>query len=260
MIFSKEWRFIDTGHASAAWNMAVDEALLANFEENDLPILRLCQWEPSLSLGKFSKVFVSVDKQELQREGFPYVRRMTGGGILVHGGDLSYSLVLPRKFMRDKGVKESYRYLCRFLICLYERLGYKADFACDLDLELKGSEICLAGIEAYDIMIGHQKMGGNAQRYTHQVLFQHGSIPIEIDKARLKSLFVVDSGLERAASLRELGSSMEYETLTRLLRETFSEVFGVRTVTDTLSVSEEQRAEALLRDKYTQQRWNSDGQ
>lgn len=43
MIASKTWRFIDTGYASAAWNMAVDEALLENFKQNDLPVLRLCQ-------------------------------------------------------------------------------------------------------------------------------------------------------------------------------------------------------------------------
>lgn len=258
MVAPKTWRFIDTGYASAAWNMAVDEALLESYNKNDLPILRLYGWEPSLSIGRFSKISQSIDKQELQNQRLPFVRRMTGGGVLVHGGDLSYTLVLPREFLDDKGVKESYRYLCRFLMLLYDRLGYKADFACDLNLELKGSEICLAGNEAYDIMINNQKMGGNAQRYTRHVLFQHGSIPIEMDKVRFKTFFIGDSGLERATSLRELGSSMEYEALTGLLRETFSEAFTAKTVTDTLSLSEEQRARELLRDKYTQQRWNID--
>ena len=260
MVASKTWRFIDTGYASAAWNMAVDEALLENFKESDLPILRLYRWEPSLSLGRFSKVFESVDKQVLQRQRLSVVRRMTGGGVLIHGGDLSYTLVLPREFLNDKGVKESYRYLCEFLILLYERLGYKADFACDMKLELKESDICLAGNEAYDIMIGGQKMGGNAQRYTRHTLFQHGSIPIEIDKVHFKPFFIGDSGLERATCLRELGSSLEYEELTRVLRETFSEAFTACTVTDTLKVSEEQKARELLRDKYAQQRWTIDAQ
>ena len=147
MILSKEWRFIDTGYASAAWNMAVDEALLENFKENDLPILRLYRWEPALSLGRFSKIHKSVDKQELQKQKLSVVRRMTGGGVLVHGGDLSYTLLIPRTFLKEKGVKESYRYLCRFLLRLYERLGYKAGFAGDLNIELKSSDVCLAGNE-----------------------------------------------------------------------------------------------------------------
>lgn len=258
MIASKTWRFIDTGYASAAWNMAVDEALLANFKESDLPILRLCSWEPSLSLGKFSKLFSSVDKQQLQKQSLPYVRRMTGGGVLVHGGDLSYSLVLPRESLYGKGVKESYRYLCSFLLLLYKGLGYRADFARDLNLQLKSSDVCLAGNEAYDIVIRSKKMGGNAQRYTRHLLFQHGSIPIERDKTHFENLFLVDSGLQGATSLQELGSSIEYEALVHKVKEAFTEAFGARIVDDTLSVSEEQIARGLLADKYTQQRWNND--
>ncbi len=260
MILSKEWRFIDTGIASAAWNMAVDEALLENFKENDLPILRLCQWEPALSLGRFSKPYKSLDARELQSQELPLVRRMTGGGVLVHSGDLSYTLLLPRKLMNNTGVKESYRYLCRFLLLLYEKLGYRAAFAGDLSLDLKGSDVCLAGNEAYDIMIGNKKMGGNAQRYTRQVLFQHGSIPIEMDKMRFEDLFLGDSGLQSATSLRELGSLIEYKALVRLIGETFKEAYGARMIPDTLSVYEEQRGRELLADKYTQQRWTVDAE
>lgn len=260
MSISKRWRFIDTGYASAAWNMAVDEALLENFKETDLPILRLCQWEPALSLGRFSKPDKSLDTEELQRQEFPVVRRMTGGGVLVHAGDLSYTLLLPRDLLNNTGVKENYRYLCRFLLLVYEKLGYRAGFAGDLGLDLKGSDVCLAGNEAYDIMIGTKKMGGNAQRYTRQVLFQHGSIPIEMDKMRFEDLFLGDSGLQGATSLRELGSLIEYKALVRLIGETFKEAYGTKIIPDTLNAHEEQRARELLADKYTQQRWTVDAE
>jgi len=252
----KRWRVLDTGYGSAAWNMAVDEALLNNLQEDDLPILRLYVWEPALSLGKFSDVSKSIDMKKIESVDLPVVRRMTGGGVLVHGGDLSYTLLLPRNCLKGKGVKENYRYLCGFLINLYEKLGLKADFACDLEIKELKSDICLAGTEAYDIMIEDKKMGGNAQRYTRQVLFQHGSIPIKVDKPRFKDLFLGASGLEGSTTLEEQGYSLEYEQLVLLVSEAFRENFDTDLIIDTLHPSEEEDARKLLADKYTQQRWN----
>ncbi len=244
--------------------MAVDEALLNGFTEGDMPILRLYGWERALSLGRFTHVSKSVDMQKLEERKLSCVRRMTGGGVLVHGEDLSYTMILSRVFLKDKGVKESYRYLCRFLICLYEKLGHTANFAHDLQLESERfdlcSDICLAGNEAYDIMIKGKKMGGNAQRHTRQALFQHGSIPMRIDEACLKPLFLGDSGLERAATLERLGSLVTYEELAGLVREAFCETFDVNVVPDNLYLPEERSAKELLLRKYSQRRWNVDAE
>lgn len=260
VIKPKTWRLIETGIGSADWNMAVDEALLRNFGEGDLPILRLYGWEPSLSIGRFSNVRKCVDLVKLKRENLPYVRRITGGGVLVHGGDLSYALIMSRESLEHKGVKESYRYLCRFLIRLYEKLGQNALFACDAELETGHSDICLAGNEAYDIVIKGSKMGGNAQRYSHNLLFQHGSIPIHLDEARFKPFFLEDSGLERAATLERLGRLMTYERLSELLIKSFCEAFDANVVVDKLHLSEEQVARELLADKYSQEKWNIDAE
>ncbi len=256
MIELKTWRFIDTKIGSASWNMAVDEALLNSVQEGDLPILRLYGWEPSLTAGRFSDISTCVDTQLLEEEKVPCVRRMSGGGILVHGGDISYSLILPRNYLKDKGVKESYRYVCEFLICLYKKLGHTARFAYEQQLEGGGSDICLAGNEAYDIVIGGKKMGGNAQRHTRHVLFQHGSIPMTLDESYFKPLFLGESGLEHAATLERLGITITYEELSSLVQEAFCETFEVKTVADRLRLSEEEGAKELLAHKYTQERWN----
>lgn len=260
MINAATWRLIDSGIATAQWNMAVDEALLNGFSDGDLPILRLYGWEPALSLGRFSSMHKSVDRERLEKEGVSYVRRMTGGGVLVHGGDLSYALILPRELLKERGVKESYRYLCRFLICLYEKLGKSAHFAGDLQLEGGRSEVCLAGNEAYDIVIEGRKMGGNAQRHTRQALFQHGTVPMSVDESRFRPLFLQESGLQGAATLQRLGCEVAYEELAGLLKEAFSETFEVYFAPGTLSAPEEQSAKALLVSKYTQERWNIDAE
>ncbi len=260
MMRVKTWRCIDTGTGSAQWNMAVDEALLENFGEGDLPILRLYGWENALTAGRFTKLQRSIDLETLNAQGLTCVRRMTGGGVLVHGGDLSYALIMPRAFMAGSGVKESYRYLCRFLVRLYAGLGLHADFARSLQLEGKRSEVCLADNEAYDLMIEGSKMGGNAQRHTRKMLFQHGTIPMTLDAAHFTPIFLSDSGLERAATLERLGKSIEYRSLAVLVQEAFRESFGVELVSDTLQAEEKVRAERLLACKYSQKRWNDDAQ
>lgn len=259
MFKQKRWRLIDTKIGSAYWNMAVDEALLEGFKEGDLPILRLYGWEPSLSAGRFSNVRMNVDVQRAEEKRTPLVRRLSGGGVLVHGGDLSYTLIVPRDHLQSTGVKESYHYLCGFLLRLYEKLGHHAHFVRDTPLKEVKSDICLAGNEAYDIVINGDKMGGNAQRRTRHTLFQHGSIPMRLDELRFEPLFIGNSGLERAATLERLGTPMEYESLSLLLREVFCETFDVELLCETLGPDEEKNAKELLIHKYSQERWNYDG-
>jgi len=250
------WNVIDTGIGSADWNMAVDETLLYTLLEGDKPIFRVYGWNKSLSFGRFSKPDENLDMNRLSVQKVPYVRRPSGGGILVHGEDISYSIIMPRKMLKSYGIKESYNYLCKFLIKFYEKLKLKAEFASDLDLDIQSSDICLAGHEAYDIIIDEKKMGGNAQRYIKNTLLQHGTIPVYFDKKYFEPLFLKNSGLKYAASLRELGITIQYKDLTHLLMESFCETFNVKFSVSQLNPFQQKYAENLLRDKYTQEDWN----
>ena len=251
------WRLIDSGSASAGWNMAVDEALLRGFSANDTPILRLYSWAgTALSFGRFSHPKEVLVWERLQNERLDYARRMTGGGILVHGEDLSYTLIVPRAFVEKLGVKESYRYLCGFLITLYERLGLDAAFSHDRCLEEQASEICLAGRERYDIVIGDKKIGGNAQRHTHGAMLQHGSIPLNIDTACFEPLFQERSGLLDAATLENSGVSLSKEQLKEAVLKAFCDTFETELVDAVLSIDEAAHAQKLYDEKYTTEAWN----
>ncbi len=75
---------------AAALNMALDEALLQTVTQ---PVLRFYRWRrPALSFGYFGR-FADVAAEASARE---LVRRWTGGGIVLHGADLTYSIILPR--------------------------------------------------------------------------------------------------------------------------------------------------------------------
>ena len=254
----KSWRLIDTGISNAGYNMAVDEALLYNFKETDIPILRLYRWEQSLSLGRFSDIEKTLNIDIIEKNNLPYVRRMSGGGILVHGGDLSYSLIMHRDTLKDIGVKESYRYLCKFLIELYKRLGLDAKFAHHLNIESSKSNICMASNEPYDIIVNGKKMGGNAQRYTSSALFQHGSIPIHIDDTVFKDIFLEESGLKEMATLDKIEQKVTDKHITELLIESFTKSFYVKLFKDSMNKAELKSADEFLTHKYSQKRWNID--
>src|SRR5215510_420244 len=76
---------------SAAMNMAIDEALL---ESATVPSIRFYRWQsPALSFGYFGK-FADVGIYAGQRD---LVRRWTGGGIVLHQDDVTYSIVIPAR-------------------------------------------------------------------------------------------------------------------------------------------------------------------
>lgn len=76
----------DLDAGSAAFNMALDEALL---ESAAAPLLRFYRWRrPALSFGYFGR----YDEAAAQSSHREIVRRWTGGGIVPHGDDLTYSV------------------------------------------------------------------------------------------------------------------------------------------------------------------------
>lgn len=257
-MLNKSWRFIDCGLSSANYNMAVDEALLSNLKGEDEPILRIYGWENSLSLGRFSDAKKSINLKIAQEKEIPLVRRISGGGILVHGGDLSYSLILPQKHLDGIGVKESYHYLCGFIIRLYKKLGLDAGFSSELNIESSKSNICMAANEPYDIVIKGQKIGGNAQRYKSKFLLQHGSIPIGIDEKLFKDVFFEKFDLKNMLTLDKMDKSITYEQLSCMLKDAFEKEFKAKLRCDALNDSEQFLADKLLLQKYSQKRWNID--
>jgi lipoyl(octanoyl) transferase len=161
---------------SAAMNMAIDEALL---EFAMVPVIRFYPWQsPALSFGYFGR-FIDVASYQDERD---LVRRWTGGGIVLHGDDLAYSLVIP---VSDAAFAESsmstYEKVHRALCDALKRNGQPAVVAAGVD----GGEVtrvsdpgynCFANPVLADVMINGRKVAGAAQRRTRGGLLQQGSI------------------------------------------------------------------------------------
>jgi lipoyl(octanoyl) transferase len=165
----------------AAMNMSIDEVLL---ETAVVPTVRFYRWRsPALSFGyfgKFSHVAIYASERDL-------VRRWTGGGIVLHGNDLTYSIVIPAS---DRVFHESsiaiYEKIHRALAGALNGVGEHAVVAGDVDVfglcagtraaASASGYNCFANPVPADVMMDGRKIAGAAQRRTRRGLLQQGSI------------------------------------------------------------------------------------
>jgi lipoyl(octanoyl) transferase len=167
----------DIAPRSAAMNMAIDEALL---ESASAPSIRFYRWEsPALSfgyLGRFADVADTASERDL-------IRRWTGGGIVFHGEDLTYSVVIP---VNDPVFAESpmsiYENVHRALREALVANGERAELALVAGVVDAETAIfdrgfnCFANPVRADVTIDGRKVAGAAQRRTRAGLLQQGSV------------------------------------------------------------------------------------
>lgn len=263
------WRLIVTSPLPGAENMAIDEALLRSFDPAvSQPVLRLYGWNPpALSLGRFQKAAEVLDLERCRAGGVAVVRRVTGGGVIYHADELTYSLVCaPEQIPPAGSIKDSFRVLTGFLLAFYRRLGLDAAYAADAAPEGtrlgQRTAFCFAGRESFDILAGGRKIGGNAQRRLKGIIFQHGSIPLQ-NRAGIGLSYMRDRAPEHAegtAGLAEYGVSADRDSLFQKLAASFSGSLGVAFKEDNLSEVERTDMERLIVCKYRAESWNLEGE
>ncbi|MFM1812490.1 MAG: hypothetical protein RLZZ336_1428 [Cyanobacteriota bacterium] len=156
---------------SGSWQMALDGALL----QRQQPALRLYRWSRlTLSLG-FHQQQLAPQWRDWQRRGqLDLVRRPSGGGAVLHGGDLCYALVLPcDRFER----LQAYKQICGWLQQTLAGLGEPLQFGSE---RADGNPNCFARSTAADLLNAQgRKRVGSAQRWQRGWLLQHGSIQLD---------------------------------------------------------------------------------
>jgi len=154
---------------SAALNMAIDEALLTDAAA---PILRFYRWrQPSLSFGYFG-LYAEAARQANERE---IVRRWTGGGIVPHGDDLTYSVIIPKAnpFLAKSSL-EIYASVHDAIRRALESNNIAA--ALVNEAAPKTSDHCFANAVRADLMSAGRKIAGAAHRRSRAGLLHQGSI------------------------------------------------------------------------------------
>lgn len=171
-MISCRWLWLASGAGEPAWNMALDEALMTGVARLNQPVLRLYRWtEPAATFG-YSQRIEEIERATPLR---PLVRRPTGGGLVPHEADWTYSVALPPKHAwYQLRAEQSYEQMHRWLQQSFARLGVATALAPCCRKEIPGQ--CFAGYEKADLLWQGRKIAGAAQRRSKQGLLIQGSI------------------------------------------------------------------------------------
>ena len=268
----RTWRLIDTGYRTGPENMAIDEAIQRAHGRGEVPpTLRFYGWEPAcVSIGYFQSMAGEIDLDRVRAGGWGYVRRPTGGRMIFHHLELTYSVAIREEILPG-GVMETYKELSRGLLEGLRLLGGTP--------ELSGGEsdprrrdpggshtACFDSASAYELTVGSRKIAGSAQTRKDGVMLQHGSIMLDMDvdllfsflkvpdelRVRLKERFV-----RKATSIKEaLGKDVSYSEAREAFAQGFARALGLTLVPGDLTEAEKADAAALVAEKYGNDSWN----
>ena len=167
------WLLLQSGPGAPALNMALDEALLESMPRLGRPVLRFYEWtEPAATFGYFQK-YADVERATHLR---PLIRRPTGGGIVPHDADWTYSLTFPPGHeWHSLKAEESYRRVHEWIQAAFAKLKVATELA---SASSPNSEMgrCFVGHEKSDVLRHGRKIAGAAQRRNKLGLLIQGSV------------------------------------------------------------------------------------
>ena len=173
---------LNSSKCDAAFNMALGEALLEAMPRLQRPVLRLYGWtEPAATFGYFQKFSEVAAVTPLR----PLIRRPTGGGIVPHDADWTYSAVFPPGHeWHSLKAEESYRRIHDWLRLAFAEMNVATELAPCCLKSLPGQ--CFVGHEKFDLLWHGKKIAGAAQRRNQLGLLIQGSVqPPPVSPARL---------------------------------------------------------------------------
>jgi len=264
--------------------MAVDETLLKSALDRGVAAIRLYEWSaPTVSLGYFQ------DADEFERDGqfagLAAVRRLSGGGAILHDREVTYSITLPPSHPLTAHPSQLYRLAHNAIIRVLANYSVTARMRGDVShqpeaparapgdsaespsLALRASDstairpsinhqpstinpppdpfLCFGRGDPNDIVLGSHKIVGSAQRRRRGAILQHGSLLLE------RSPHAPDF-----PGLHELtGIHLDRAALAAELGAAIAAVMDATCTAVTLSATELNRAAELQSTRYHTLRW-----
>lgn len=160
---------------SGAWNMAVDEALLESAAAGDFCTLRVYEWESAtVSLGYFQ----SADDPSLEERfpGLAKVRRLSGGGAILHHHEVTYSITIADGHPLAVSPGVLYEQVHQRVIEWLATVGVPARLRGEPRHFAVEPFLCFGRGDVRDIVCHGAKIMGSAQRRRRGAVLQHGAL------------------------------------------------------------------------------------
>lgn len=278
-------RLLETGYNHAAFNMAVDEALMYELAtlSHHQATGKTEKSNIATSDDKEKKRAVETEGDEETRQGYSSpaaaaVLRIYGWKppavsigyfqsmdleIDVHecrrrgidlvrritgGGAVYHEAELTYSFLTNvfsNDIIQSYISICNPVVQAIRKLGFDARFA-----------------PLNDIVIGKGvKVSGNAQTRRMNVLLQHGTVLLDVNVEKMFSFLRVPSEKIKDKLISDVkervsGLNRSFDEVAQNLKMSFSEGFDAELLSDRLTDEEYSKVHSLIKEKYSSDSWN----
>ena len=224
---SYHWTIVEEAPLLPFENMESDYQKLLHLDQNSAPILRFYQWqERSATYGYF------LDPADYLLPGhLSIARRPTGGGIIFHDYDLSFSLLVPASHpCYSTNTLQNYAFVNYCLRAAFKKFHPLLPihlFSCKGECRPR---FCMAGATIYDLIVDGKKMVGGAMRKTSKGFLHQGSICLRLPDrqfftAALKNPALAEEMEKQSYPLLQGHAASEYEEQRAYLKHCIAESF-----------------------------------
>ncbi|HPR17044.1 MAG TPA: lipoate--protein ligase family protein [Candidatus Cloacimonadota bacterium] len=187
------WRVLNSGCGNPAENMAVDEAIMEGvIKGTSLPTIRFYTWNPpTVSCGYNQEVAKEIDLNLVKQNGYGFVRRPTGGRMVLHEDEVTYAVITKCEGRFSGSITDSYSEISKALLAGFLAMGVNVELergSLSSAHQRQTTNPCFASSSKYELNYQRKKIVGSAQVRKENVLLQHGSILLDQDQSRLALL------------------------------------------------------------------------
>ncbi len=255
------WRLLPLETNNAAYNMAIDEAILTARIAGQVPnTLRFYRWQPSaISIGKNQDPEAEIYLDACKQLDVDVVRRISGGGTVYHDfeGEVTYGVVAKTESFGTGDITVVYVRVYEAIKDALRILGITADFSTG------DAKNCP------NMTVGGKKISGSSQTITRGVVLQHGTLLRSVDLPKMFQLLklknasctqAADIGRRKITSIQnELGHAVSPDTIANALAQGFKAMLKIQLEPGQLTSFEVELANKLNKEKYATKEWNFDG-
>ncbi len=257
----KNWHLIiDRTPRKGSWNMAVDDFMFQSLGEEATTYLRFYRWEnPTVSIGRSQNAEKVVNLDYCRQHGIDVVRRITGGKLVLHHKEVTYSVCSSDTEIFSNKLMDSYKLISEALNVSLQRMGIESHLAKDTPSEYaRGTMPCFAQPARDEVEMDGKKIIGSAQKRTGKKFLQHGSIPLEKEDDLLISVShsAAKETVVKMTSLSEaLDKKVDFDWAVEHFISGMSDYFKVNLAPKEFSTNELESTQKIQKERYENPDW-----
>jgi lipoate-protein ligase A len=212
-----------------------------------------------VSVGFSQKIQKVVDAEYCQKNGIDVVRRMTGGKLVLHHKEVTYSLCSSDTETFTPTLSDSYRLISEALMLGLGKMGLKSCLAdSPPNSYVKGNLPCFSFPAQNEIEISGKKIVGSAQKRTGFKFIQHGSIPLEEDRGFLEAVSNLEENESRVRMIslsQALNRKVDFDWAVEHLISGFVDFFHVDVKPKVMGAEERNLISKIQEGRYSNHDW-----